>query len=97
MKHKYHNVKLIKYYADWCGPCKAITPIVESVVEELNLPYEARNIDDSENAAKLDQCGIRGIPAMILISEENGQERIISSLVGMEKKDAIVAWINKYI
>ena len=38
-------MKVIKFYADWCGPCKTYAPVFDKVVKELNVEYENINVD----------------------------------------------------
>jgi thioredoxin 1 len=63
---------IVDFHATWCGPCKAMSPILESVENELgeNLIYK---IDVDKNRELAEKYGIRSIPTFILF--ENGQEK----------------------
>jgi len=63
---------LVDFYATWCGPCKAMNPVLESVEEELgsDLIYK---IDVDKNRDLVEKLGIRSVPTFILF--ENGEEK----------------------
>ncbi len=70
-------MKLLKLQAEWCGPCKNLTQWMQNI----NLPYEVSvvDIDDNPNAAA--EYGIRGIPAVVLVNEDNS---VVKSATGFE-------------
>lgn len=62
---------LIKFEAEWCGPCHAIRPVVEKIVKQHELNYDVIDIDNLPAIAE--DYGVQSIPALILI-DENSQE-----------------------
>lgn len=60
-------MKLIKFYADWCQPCKMLSKVMEEI--EFPYPVESVNIDNDTESALL--YGIRSVPTLLLI-DENG-------------------------
>lgn len=64
------GLKIKKFYADWCTPCKAVTPALRQAAEELGIDVEEVNIE-TEREAAIDYM-VRSIPTMVVV--QNGQE-----------------------
>lgn len=62
-------MKLIKFYADWCGPCKSMSMVIAGAGDKITIPIEEVNIDTSTNIAI--EYGIRSVPTMIILDENN--------------------------
>lgn len=81
---------LIDFYANWCPPCKKLSPIVEKVANEnSNIKFVKINIDDEEELAN--KYDISSIPTLVLI--ENGEE--INRSIGLIPKAKVEEFINK--
>lgn len=84
---------LVDFWAEWCGPCKMVAPILE----EIGLDYTGRltvaklNVD--ENTAVPTKHGIRGIPTLILF--KNGA--VVAQKVGAAAKSQLTAWIDSHL
>jgi thioredoxin 1 len=82
---------LVDFWAEWCGPCRAIAP----VLEELSVEYSGRvvvtklNID--QNPASPEKYGVRGIPTMLLF--KNGMRS--ASQIGPASKSDLKVWLDK--
>jgi thioredoxin 1 len=81
---------LVDYWAEWCGPCKMIAPILEEVVSEYagKLKVAKLNIDENPNTPP--RFGIRGIPTLILF--KNGD--VEATKVGALSKSQLTAFID---
>ena len=83
---------LVDFYADWCGPCKAIAPVVAELAGEYAGQVEVRKIDVDENASLASRFGVRSIPTLILFKE--GQP--VETVVGAVGKPALKELIERH-
>ena len=81
-------MKLLKFYADWCGPCKMLSRVMEDV--ELPYPVEEINIDNDQALSV--KYGIRGVPTLVLVDDDNNEVRRVS---GMLMESQLTAFVNK--
>ena len=81
---------LVDFWAEWCGPCKMIAPVLEEISDELagKVVIAKLNIDDHPDAPS--KYGVRGIPTMILF--KNGE--IADTKVGAAPKSALKGWLE---
>lgn len=84
---------LVDFWAEWCGPCRALAPKLEEIASEFNGKVRIVKVNVDENQSTPSQYGIRGIPAMLLF--KSGAE--VGQLVGNQPKDAIVDFLKKNI
>jgi thioredoxin 1 len=64
-------MKVLKFYAEWCGPCKAMTQVIKNASDKITIPVEEIDID-AEIMTSV-EYGVRSVPTMILV-DENGTE-----------------------
>ena len=84
---------LVDFWAEWCGPCRALAPKLEEVAQEMGGRVKIVKVNVDENQVTPGKYGIRGIPAMLLF--KGGSE--VGQLVGNHPKDAIVDFLNKNV
>jgi thioredoxin 1 len=60
---------LVDYWAEWCGPCKMIAPIVDEIADEYAGRLKVAKLDIDSNAATPQQYGIRGIPTLMIFKD----------------------------
>ena len=81
---------LVDCYADWCGPCKMLSPIVDEVSEELkDITFLKLNVDDAEETAM--KFGIMSIPTLLIFEDGNLKEQ----LVGFRTKEELTELLTK--
>lgn len=79
---------LVDFYADWCGPCRMIMPMLEEVQTELGVDIVKINIDESPNIAS--EYDVMSIPTLIIFKK--GEK--VSVNVGAASKARIIDWIK---
>ena len=87
------NVALIDFYADWCGPCQIIKPVVEELSEELDGKAEFGEIDVDKNKERATEFGIMSIPTLLIFSKG----KLVDRLTGAVPKEIIKERLGKFI
>lgn len=85
-----HDVVLVDFYADWCGPCQQLEPIVEAVAAETDAAVAKVDIDRLQPLAQ--QYGVRGVPTMVLFSGGEAVEQT----VGVKPKAQLTTLVENY-
>ncbi len=83
---------LVDFWAEWCGPCRALAPKLEEIATEMSGKVRVVKMNVDENPQTPGQFGIRGIPAMLLF--KNGQQ--VGELVGNHPKDSITEFLKTH-
>ncbi len=84
---------VIDFWAEWCGPCRMVAPIIEQLAEEYKDNVIVGKIDVDENNEATTKYGIRNIPTILFIKK--GQ--VIDKIVGATDKRLFVDKINKLL
>ena len=89
------GLSLIDFWAPWCGPCRAVAPIVEEIAKGYagKLKVGKVNVDIGDNRPVAQRFGIMSIPTLILFKNGGTAEKI----VGMRSKASLAETINKYL
>ena len=84
---------LVDFWAEWCGPCRMIAPILDQVASENAGKLKVVKLNVDENPATPSKFGIRGIPTLLLF--KNGQ--VAATQVGAVHKAQLAAFVNPHI
>ena len=84
---------LVDYWAEWCGPCKMIAPILDDVAKEYSGKLKVAKLNIDENQDTPPKYGIRGIPTLMLFKNGN----VEATKVGALSKTQLAAFIDANI
>ena len=84
---------LIDYWAEWCGPCKMIAPVLDEVASEYADKIRVAKLNIDENPATPPKYGIRGVPTLMLF--KNGE--VEATKVGAVSKTQLTAFLDENI
>ena len=84
---------LIDFWAEWCGPCRMLTPILEQLSDEMKDKVKIVKMNIDENPGTPSKLGVRSIPTMMLFKE--GEQ--VGVKVGVLTKNTLQDWINAVI
>lgn len=71
---------LVDFWADWCGPCKMIAPVVDELAEEYEGRFAFAKLDVDSNPQTAMQFGIRSIPALLLFKDGKVAENVVGAV-----------------
>lgn len=84
---------LVDYWAEWCGPCKAIAPVLHEIAEDYGDRITVARLNIDENPDTPPRYGIRGIPTLMLFKDGN----VEATKVGAVSKSQLAAFIDSNI
>ena len=84
---------LVDFWAEWCGPCKMIAPILDELAVELNSSLKIVKVNADENTSLIAEFSIRSIPTMIVFV--GGKE--VKRITGAKPKPALLVWLEEVL
>jgi len=85
-----HDVVLVDFYADWCGPCQMMEPAIEAVAADTDAAVLKVDADRFQGLAS--QFGVQGIPALFVFADGE----IVEQLVGMKSEEQLSSVIEEH-
>jgi thioredoxin 1 len=82
---------LVDFWADWCGPCKMIAPVLEDIAVEFDGRVKVAKLNIDENPTTPPKFGIRGIPTLMLFKDGN----VEATKVGAVSKSQLAAFLEE--
>ncbi|MBK66660.1 MAG: thioredoxin [Rickettsiales bacterium] len=82
---------LVDFWAEWCGPCKALSPVIDEVANELSGKVKVGKVNIDENPMTPSKFGVRGIPTLMVFK---GGELKATRVGGASKQD-LVSWVEE--
>jgi len=87
------GVAVVDFWAEWCGPCRMIAPIIEELSNEMEGKVKVGKLDVDSNPEVATKYGIRSIPTILIL--KNGE--VVEKQVGVTTKDSLKGMIDKQI
>jgi len=87
-----HEHSLLYFSASWCGPCRTMSPIVESISNAMNDQFNIIKVDVDNSSSTAADYGVRSVPTMMLVKHNE----IIDQRVGVLPPQKIMQWLEQY-
>jgi len=84
---------LVDFWAEWCGPCKQIGPVLDEIASEMQGKLTVAKVNIDNNPESPQRYGVRGIPTMILFKDG----KPVATKVGSMPKTQLVEWLNSLV
>ena len=84
---------LVDFWAEWCGPCRMVAPVLEKLAEEYNGKVRIGKVNVDEQSALASKYGIQSIPTLLLFKEG----RVVDQVIGALGRDALAKLVDRHI
>jgi thioredoxin 1 len=86
-------IQLLDFYADWCGPCKIMDPILEELENEYKNKIEFKRVDVEAEGTLAEKFGVMSIPTFVITKEDKEVDRKIGAM----PKETLKGWIDSHV
>lgn len=86
-------IKVIDFYADWCGPCKVMKPVFEEVEKEYEGKVEFQKVDVEADVEMASKFGVMSIPTYVILKDDQEVDR----KMGAMPKEILTAWLDSHL
>ena len=87
-----NDIILVDFWAEWCGPCKMISPILDEISSEYNLPVGKLNVD--ENPGKAQEYSVQSIPTMVLFRNGKPVHTVLGAMPKHKLLKELAEWLS---
>ena len=87
------EITVVDFFADWCGPCRKLSPIMEEIEQELTGKVKFTKINTDNNIELAQKYQISGIPTLLVF--KNGE--LVERMVGLMPKSSVITNIEKHL
>ena len=87
-----NDILLVDFWAEWCGPCKMISPILDEISNEYSLPVGKLNVD--ENPGKAQEYSVQSIPTMVLFRNGKPVHTVLGAMPKHKLLKELAEWLS---
>ena len=87
-----NDIILVDFWAEWCGPCKMISPILDEISNEYSLPVGKLNVD--ENPEKAQEYSVQSIPTMVLFKNGKPVHTVLGAMPKHKLLKELAEWLS---
>ncbi|MFQ5877141.1 MAG: thioredoxin [Acidobacteriota bacterium] len=84
---------LVDFWAEWCGPCRMVAPVLEKLAEQYDGKARVGKVNVDENSALASKYGIQSIPTLLLFKEG----KVVEQFIGATTQDALASMLDKHV
>lgn len=94
---KAQGLVLVDFWAEWCGPCRTLSPILEAVEKEYTGRVDFLKVNADQNQALVQAFGVRSLPTVVVLRPHRDRPgaEVVAHMIGVKAADGVRAMLNK--